>query len=84
MTELFFDCKIHEEGPDEMVCKIEGDGAGVILAVSRLINHVYWTTPEYLRPIFKDVIQHLTVDESPVWEPVEMVEVDLKAMRENE
>ena len=84
MTELFFDCKIHEEGSDEMVCKIKGSAPGVVLAISRLINHVYWTTPEHFRPIFKDIMQHLTVEESPVWEPVEQVEFDLKAMRENE
>lgn len=54
---------------------------GMTAAVGRLIQKLYFKTPESLRPMFKHAMQHLPDDDSPIWEMDEWIEIDMQALR---
>ena len=80
MTTIKWDY-INENGNTEMQAEINESLLGLTVAVARLIQHIYNQAPEFLRPMFKEVVQTVTQDDSPVWRPEQGVKIDLNALK---
>ena len=80
MNYLKFEYKREENKPTEIRMVAAGDIVGMTTAVGRLIQQLYFKTPESLRPMFKHAMQHLPDDDSPMLEMDEWIEIDMQAL----
>ena len=80
MNMLKYEYRQEKNKPTEIRLEACGDMVGMTAAVGRLIQQLYFKTPELLRPMFKHAVQHLPDDDSPIWKMDEWIEIDMRAL----
>ena len=80
MKYLKFEYRKEKNKPTEIRLEASGGIMDMTVALGRLIQQLYFKTPESLRPLFKHAIQHLPDDDSPIWKMDEWIEVDMQAL----
>ena len=81
MNMLKYEYRREKNKPTEIRLEACGDMVGMTAAVGRLIQQLYFKTPESLRPMAKHAMQHLLDEDSPIWEKDEWIEIDMLALR---
>ena len=80
MGELHYDF-VRDEKKTEILCSAECSMDDMFIAIGRLIQKMHDKTSPKEKSTFKAAIQALVQDDSPIWEPMNGVCIDLKELR---